>query len=43
VGFRKVVTYWEIADGEGEPSGIFRPGKRGDLAPAWVAYLLAYR
>jgi hypothetical protein len=43
VGFRKVVTYWEIADGHGEPSGIFRPGTRGDLAPAWVAYLLAFR
>lgn len=42
-GFRKTVVYWETADSDGEPSGIFRPSTRGDLAPAWVAYLLAFR
>ena len=43
VGFRKTVVYWETADRDGEPSGVFRPSKTGDLAPAWVAYILAYR
>lgn len=42
-GFRKTVVYWESTDAKGEPSGIFRPGTQGDLAPAWIAYLLAYR
>ncbi len=42
-GFRKTLVYWEIADREGEPSGIFRPSETGDLAPAWVAYILAFR
>jgi hypothetical protein len=43
VGFRKTEVYWETADRDGEPSGIYRPSTRGDLAPAWVAYILAYR
>jgi hypothetical protein len=43
IGFRKTEVYWETADRDGEPSGIFRPSTRGDLAPAWVAYILAYR
>lgn len=42
-GFRKTVVYWEGADGDGEPSGVFRPSEKGDLAPAWVAYILAFR
>jgi len=42
-GFRKTVVYWETADADGEPSGIFRPSTQGDLAPAWVAYILAFR
>lgn len=43
VGFRKTVVYWETADRDGEPSGVFRPSNTGDLAPAWVAYIIAYR
>ncbi len=42
-GFRKTVVYWEGTDKEGEPNGVFKPSRKGDLAPAWVAYILAYR
>ncbi len=42
-GFRKTVVYWEGTDKDGEPSGVFRPSVKGDLAPAWVAYILAFR
>jgi hypothetical protein len=42
-GFRKTVVYWEGADRDGEPNGVFRPSEKGDLAPAWVAYILAFR
>jgi len=42
-GFRKTVVYWEGTDGDGDPSGVFRPSTKGDLAPAWVAYILAFR
>lgn len=42
-GFRKTLVYWEGADRQGEPNGIFRPSRKGDLAPAWVAYIAAFR
>ncbi len=42
-GFRKVVVYWEGTDKDGDPNGVFRPSRKGDLAPAWVAYILAFR
>ena len=42
-GFRKVVVYWEGTDKEGEPNGVFKPSLTGDSAPAWVAYVLAFR
>lgn len=42
-GFRKVVVYWEGTDEDGEPSGEFNPDRKGDLAPAWVAYIVAFR
>lgn len=42
-GFRKVVVYWEGTTRDGEPNGVFRPSRKGDLAPAWVAYILAFR
>lgn len=42
-GFRKTVVFWEGTDKEGEPSGVFRPSGKGDLAPAWVAYIVAFR
>ena len=42
-GFRKTVVYWEGTDKDGEPNGVFGPSRTGDLAPAWVAYILAFR
>ncbi|MBU2501391.1 class I SAM-dependent methyltransferase [bacterium] len=42
-GYRKSLVYWEGTDRSGEPSGIFRPSRKGDLAPAWVAYIIAFR
>ena len=42
-GFTHSVVYWEGTDRDGEPSGIFRPSRKGDLAPAWVAYILAFK
>lgn len=42
-GFEKPVVYWEGADRDGEPNGIFRPSVRGDQSPAWVAYIVAFR
>ncbi len=42
-GFRKVVVYWEGTDEDGEPSGKFNPDRKGDLAPAWVSYIIAFR
>jgi hypothetical protein len=43
IGFRKTVIYWEDTDEDGEPNGDFQPSGEGDLAPAWVAYILAFR
>jgi len=42
-GFAETVVYWEGADRTGEPSGVFRPGTRGDSSPAWVAYVVAVK
>ncbi len=42
-GFRKSVVYWEGADKDGEPNGIFRASEKGDRSPAWVAYIVAFR
>ncbi len=42
-GFRRAVVYWEGADRDGEPSGVFRASERGDHSPAWVAYIVAFR
>ncbi len=42
-GFSKVVVYWEGTDKDGEPSGFFDEDRKGDLAPAWVSYILAFR
>ena len=42
-GYGSTIVYWELADSDGDPSGIFRPSQTGDLAPAWVAYILAFR
>ena len=42
-GFSRVVVYWEGTDEDGEPDGDFQPDVEGDLAPAWVAYILAFK
>ncbi len=42
-GFKKTVVYWEGTDEDGEPNGIFLPDRAGDLAPSWVAYIMAFR
>ncbi|MBU8870391.1 MAG: hypothetical protein KOO60_05925 [Gemmatimonadales bacterium] len=42
-GFRKTEVFWEGTDKDGEPSGVFRQSRKGDLAPAWVAYIIAFR
>ncbi len=41
-GFRKVIVYWEGTDKDGEPSGVFQPDLKGDLAPSWVSYIIAF-
>jgi SAM-dependent methyltransferase len=42
-GFSETVVYWEGTDRKGRPNGVFRPSERGDTAPAWVAYVLAFQ
>jgi hypothetical protein len=42
-GFGRTVVYWEGTDEDGEPDGDFQPSMEGDLAPAWVAYILAFK
>jgi hypothetical protein len=42
-GFSRAVIYWEGTDEDGEPDGEFQPSLVGDLAPAWVAYILAFK
>ncbi len=42
-GFSRTVVYWEGTDEDGEPDGDFQPSRVGDLAPAWVAYILAFK
>jgi len=42
VGFSSVTVYWEGTERKtNEPNGVFRPRKRADDDPAWVAYLVA--
>jgi len=42
-GFSRTIVYWEGIDEDGEPDGEFLPSREGDLAPAWVAYILAFK
>lgn len=42
-GFSRVMVYWEGTDRKGEPNGVFRVSEKGDLAPAWIAYMVAVR
>ncbi|MBK9470857.1 MAG: class I SAM-dependent methyltransferase [bacterium] len=42
-GFSRVMVYWEGTDRKGEPNGVFRVSTKGDLAPAWIAYMVAVR
>jgi hypothetical protein len=37
------MVYWEGTDRKGEPNGVFRVSEKGDLAPAWIAYMVAVR
>jgi hypothetical protein len=39
-GFASAV-YWEHRSRDQRPNGIFRPRKRAEEDPAWVAYLVA--
>jgi len=41
-GFRASTVYWQGTDPEtGEGSDEFKPAKRGDPDPAWIAYIVA--
>jgi len=41
-GFASATVYWEGTEAAtNEPNGIFRPRKRAEEDPAWVAYLVA--
>ena len=41
-GFASATVYWEGTEAAtNEPNGIFRPRKRAEGDPAWVAYLVA--
>ncbi|MDX2474256.1 MAG: class I SAM-dependent methyltransferase [Candidatus Krumholzibacteria bacterium] len=42
-GFSRAVVYWEGTDEDGEPDGEFQLSLVGDLAPAWVAYIMAFK
>jgi hypothetical protein len=42
-GFKRVVIYWEGTDQDGNPNDNFQPSLTGDLAPAWVAYIVAFK
>jgi hypothetical protein len=42
-GFKSVTIYWEGDDGKGGGNGIFRPAKRGEACPAFIAYIVAQR
>lgn len=41
-GFRASIVYWEGADEDGEPDGVFEPSEEGDTSSAWVAYVVAF-
>jgi len=41
-GFRTSIVYWEGADEDGEPDGVFEPSGEGDTSSAWVAYVVAF-
>lgn len=43
-GFSRVINYFEGTDKDGTSgNGIFRPGRRGENCPSWIAYLVALK
>lgn len=40
-GFGPVTVYWEGDDGKGGGNGIFKPTKKGEACPCYVAYISA--
>ena len=43
-GFADFVVYWEGTERKtGEGNGVYRPSRRGDNSPAYVAYLVAVK
>ena len=43
-GFKKVETYWEGTDEDGESgNGIYRRTKKGENCLAWVTYLVGLK
>lgn len=43
VGFDKVVVYWEGDDGEGGGNGQFKPTKKEENCPGWLAYVVGVK
>jgi hypothetical protein len=43
-GFSEVIVYWEGTDQKsGEGNGIYRPSRKGDNSPAFIAYLVCVK
>ena len=40
-GFSRATVYWQGADDDGEPDGVFLPVEQGEADPAWIAYIVA--
>jgi len=40
-GFARVAVYWEGVGRNGKGNGIYRPVRRADADPAWIAYIVA--
>lgn len=40
-GFKRVTTYWQGYDADGEPNGRFKPVTRADADAGWICYLTA--
>jgi len=42
-GFSRVDVYWEDDGEDGRGNGVFRPRRRADCDPSWIAYVIAER
>ena len=40
-GFRKITTYWQGWEEDGEPDGIFQPVREAEADAGWICYLSA--